>query len=790
MAEFDISAARQAGLSDYEIAQGLAPKLNYDLEGARKAGLSDKDIADGLSSKFSSTPGGAATGIARPNTRPRISPFEEQAASIAGAGGIGAAMGAALPEILTAGAGVARSIPQGARIAPYLESAAIAAKSAGRPAGAVMGAVGGLASETAGQVAEGLGAGPALETGARFVAGGVTPQTLPLAKGLYEAAIKIPSLSLTTFAGKQALKKLGSIVQGRPQDISEQEAAQLNGLLDTLRQGKPVSDAAQKGVYGALRTGADTALAVGETEANTILRNAAQSIKQETDKTLGGPVAYVKTAADRIARRGEDALATAQMQRTTIGQDKDPTDIGTILRDAVVKRNEAAVTERDTTDKALRKARNDVVAQKEGSGQIIQSMPEYHNIVASLEAQTVPGQRSKEVASTFQNILDTLKGGKGESLGPYKIQGGPVTFQAVDDLRRSLGEAFRGKPPVGFEGIDRGIAKEYYAKLSNLQEQFAGDAQKQMQTNYADKTAGLEMFGSRAGKKATTLDNFMEESYQADPALLARDYFSSKTKVADLVKLTGDRAAVVKAAGDFAATELNGKTGPQVRDWMTQRRELLSALPEVRDSVLKYANSLDRGESIANSASSAVKKLQAYSTSKTGTLNTTTGDIQAQADTAANAARAGATQKASTLVGNRGDMFGAQEVENLILHGNTDRWAAAAPAILRAPGGQEMMADSIRQVMSNKASQSINGLTKFFNDNVRPALDATKIMRPEQVDSIHAQLAKIETMKLTEPQKIGLARRLIFQSFGGLAAGKAAEGAVNAGSGLVNLIPQ
>jgi len=53
---YDISAARQAGISDEEIADVLAPKMNYDLDGARKAGISNAEIADALSSKFNKFP--------------------------------------------------------------------------------------------------------------------------------------------------------------------------------------------------------------------------------------------------------------------------------------------------------------------------------------------------------------------------------------------------------------------------------------------------------------------------------------------------------------------------------------------------------------------------------------------------------------------------------------------------------------------------------------------------------------------------------------------------------------
>jgi hypothetical protein len=366
----------------------------------------------------------------------------------------------------------------------------------------------------------------------------------------------------------------------------------------------------------------------------------------------------------------------------------------------------------------------------------------------------------------------------------------PVSFQALDDVRRNLGEVFRGKPPEGYAGIDADTARKYYRQISDLQEQFAGDAQAKLQRAYADSTAGMEIFGSRSGKRATALDGFIEDSYKTDPSALPKDYFSSKTKINDLIALTGDRNQVVSAASDYAATGLRDLNEKGVRNWMSTNRELLATLPEVRDSVLKYANSLARGESIANSADQAVKRLSKYSGEKVSGLNATTGELQKTADAGIRDATTRATQDATTLIGSKGEMFGPQEVKSLILNGDTNRWSLAAPAILRQPNGQQNLVDAVRQTLAEKATQSTNNLANFFENNVRPALEATKIMKTSEIDAIQSQLSAIENMKLAEPVKIGLKRRVVLQAFGGYASGLAARGATETGSGLVNLIPQ
>lgn len=52
---YDLQAAREAGISDGEIVNALAQKLNYDVEGAMRAGVSEGEIADVLTQRYNSS---------------------------------------------------------------------------------------------------------------------------------------------------------------------------------------------------------------------------------------------------------------------------------------------------------------------------------------------------------------------------------------------------------------------------------------------------------------------------------------------------------------------------------------------------------------------------------------------------------------------------------------------------------------------------------------------------------------------------------------------------------------
>ena len=137
-----------------------------------------------LQTLWDSTPGGAATGnpmASRKYANTRSSDGSQQLGAIGGATALGGVAGYFGPQILQGAATLAQSVPMLRPISGALNFASQAAKQIGPAARSVSGAVSGLASETSGQVAEQLGAGPVTAEAARVVGGALTPDIAPLA---------------------------------------------------------------------------------------------------------------------------------------------------------------------------------------------------------------------------------------------------------------------------------------------------------------------------------------------------------------------------------------------------------------------------------------------------------------------------------------------------------------------------------------------------------------------------------------------------------------------------------
>lgn len=757
---------------------GLESLSDDDLKAANAGDLSKVSdaglkILSANSQQFSSTPGGAATGIQRPARQ--IVDVPESALAIGGAGAMGTALGTVAPEILQAGAMATRAVPQLAPVSNALQFASQAARNAGRVQGAVMGGVSGLASESAGQVADAQGASKPLAEGIRFVAGGVGPESVTLAKTVIGILANMGSIGAESKIKKELLiKPLSAIINGRPQDVSQRDADNLNALISDLRGGA-ASDTPAKGIYSILKTGAQNKIAVSDAEANTIIENAHKKASEELSAAATGK-ANAEVTAQRVLSHGQDALSTAQLQRLNIGNDLQQSDIGNGLRSVIVARNKSQIAAKTEQFRADEAARDALVTAKEGAGTFASDLPEYKRLL--IELTTDAEKRSPDVKNTFAKILS--------SISP---KDSPVYFQALDDVRRELGQVYKGQPAEGYAAIDAATARKYYDRISQLQQQFAGGKdgpQAKLLQNYADAMGGLEAASSKAGKRVTAMDRYDDTKFVTDASALPRQFFSSKQGIADLMELAGGKAPVVKAALDFATTELKDLNERQVREWMTKRREMLAMLPEVRDAVLQYANTLQKGEAAAMAAEAGSKKLAQQADLNVKRAQIIATRLETAGQTQANQLTTQRNQEATSLLGAKGEMFPVENVRQLIANGDTKQWAQAAPLINAAKGGREMLAGALRQSLADKAMTSTNGLTQFFTNNVRPALEANKLMTSAQMDKIASQLEGIQNMKISEPEKLGIVRRVIAQSFSGYVS---SVGGRQYATGLVHMIP-
>jgi len=670
-----------------------------------KKALFDEAKARGLVKGFESTAGGAATG--NPNIqrggekaiRTGPTPIGEVAADIGGAAVIGGVLGSVAGEISEGAGNVLQSLPYPAArtVGGALKAAAPVLKSA-RGAAAASGASVGAGAESAGQVVDMTTLGqenPVVGEVTRIVAGGLTGETVNAAKEVLKKYAVSPALGFVSKFKHEAAKTILEKLEKAPATLTVRERKFIDDEINAIRGG-PQNDKPLEVV-------------------GSIMGDTGQQLLADADRKV------ISATRD---------LAGAQIPRP--GQEL--ADIGVGLRDTINKRNEALLSARKKQYKATEESRDKLVAELEGNNVWISNRPEYQEMINYLKSQldnSIAMNHSQGVQAGYKHMIAELTNPDKDSIGLAK----PVSFQAVDEVRRKLGDVFRGKPSVGYETIDSRLAEGVYAKLSDIQRKYAGGPNgphAKLLDDYSSATPELASFSSRLGKKATALDQYREGTFATDPSSLPSTYFKTRESINALKELTGNPAQVKHAAMVYADKELAGMNAEQARKWMGANSEWLAEVPSVQSVVNNYATRLEAAErSFRNAQDFAVK----------------------------------AAKDANLLVGKS---MPAQRAVDLIKSGNTELWEKVIPAINNSPQSRWQMVSAVKQVVAEQATAK--GTLNLFNRNIRPFLEQAKIAPKSELDYIAKRLENLQAMNVPEEAKLGMGKRILLNAAGGWAS--------------------
>jgi len=469
---------------------------------------------------FETTEGGAATGnplAARKYGGPKDTSRLDPLAAISGAGTIGTVTGALAPEILQGLSVATRGVPALAPLSTGLNIMAQGTRQAGRTVSSIAGGVSGLASETSGQIAEGMGASAPVAEAARLVGGAVTPELGPLALQLARFTVSgAPQQAAISFA-KAVLAKIQS-GQATPAEQKQflEIQSRIMGEQEPGKALKIIGDEMERAALN-VRSAATAKASALHSQAADVSRAARLAADAELAQVPGKQAdiqaqqAYLKTLQTQIKNAGEGTVAA-------IGEPKSFSVIGSELQQAAAKRQNELQEAASAAYKETQKEVNSIVAKLEGGGRSVTDLSSYKTLVARLQQELKPGVHSPDVARGYQKILDQITVAQSSA---------KPTFQAIDDARRLLGEAFRGEADEGYKAIGNTAQKEFYGLVSKVQKDFAGEPQSKLLTQYADSRPGLEIFGSKAGTKLTGLDKGALSQFASDPSNIPKVFFST-----------------------------------------------------------------------------------------------------------------------------------------------------------------------------------------------------------------------------------------------------------------------
>lgn len=702
---------------------------------------------------------------------------------------LGGITGLAAPEVAeTMGRGMERVPYKPVQMAGKAMRAAVPSMTGvgARVGTGVGGALGGATSESLGQLSEALGAPPYVSETAR-IAGGLAPFEI-FTQGARAGA------GATNYLASAIASKIpgGQIIKGVMQDVGVANLAGKQRELVVKRiqelRNAPYTPDDQKRVYDTIADAVSKSTSVAEAEA----RLATATAQREAASVRGGAEQVSREERGRgvslAATRGEleeakkTILDRAKGALRDVGDStRELSEMGRTLRDRILSRFETGSLERSEAYKKQKAIRDAAVAAKESQGILVESTPEYKALVQDLRNKLLIGATARQqqtapvtepgVLRAYQNIYDAVTArrvqvGVNEMGNPvYKTF--PTSFDALDDVRRRLGDTAFGKAAEGYEALGQKIAQEYYAKISNIQSKFAGESHDVLQSEYEIASKLLDKFKTKAGAKATAMDRIDPEQFKSDAKSLPAALFNSQQSVQDAIALTGDRNLVAKEASDYVARTIANMDAKAAKNWLTskQNSDWLSALPEVRQAANNYVANLERAEGMATRTGKVAERkagMERGAIAEAGKAidvgEKEAGKILKAGEKRAGEITAAAQREANAILGTEEP---AKRVASIITSSDKPLWDRIAPAIAAAPKGKETLEAAIRQVLANKATDGVRSTNLFWKESLSDALARTGLMDARRIKQIGDQLDTIANSTLSEPQKLDFLNRTL-----------------------------
>jgi hypothetical protein len=348
-----------------------------------------------------------------------------------------------------------------------------------------------------------------------------------------------------------------------------------------------------------------------------------------------------RSAIEDIApRASENRLRLADVLRQqqaaeaqpTFYSTRTPTEVGTELQGAA--RGNVANIERarSETDAALRQTRNEIVRQNEANGVFIDQTPAYEEIIRRTQPYVNervygPGLRPSvvpEIRNLYTRLNDAIRTRKIE-LDPdearaainagaqdVEISGEKfyrtfrTSFDAIDELRRYFGQAF-AQNAEGFKAIPNNVKQDFYRLIDEVQNQYVGSVQPELQTNWRRYTNQLNEFDTKLGKRLKKEGVLGSEIY--------KEIGKGSENIDRLIQQTGNPEAVKNAALDFFLNKIQTSSLGEAEK-MLQPGDILFEtlnnpnLADVKRAVTAAINDLRRKASRSEVSGNIAKRIE------------------------------------------------------------------------------------------------------------------------------------------------------------------------------------
>ena len=516
-------------------------------------------------------------------------------------------------------------------------------------------------------------------------------------------------------AGRTALKGFRPITPGSTERAAERVVRQLNPQqITTLPQVTERTSSVMRRMQEALR-GAPKDEPIDASEVARLLGVEAGAIRER-----GGQL------AGQLAAGTERRLADISRPRTA-------TEVGEEARDIVVKRLDTLKKARDTQ---VKKDKDDMYAianQQEAAGKRVTDTDAFkvaRDTLDAMKSKKVAGPKGEQdlqlvtgdVARQLDLVRKELTGITMDPMTGVASKTG-VSFDRLENLRRSLSDRASGLPETGYDAIDQQQAGKLKKLIENVMKEFTGGkidpetgvmkggAFEKYISNYNKLSEPINKFQTSVGQKLTDKLEQPRNVYATDPIKLPKLIFDSPRNVDDFIELTGgDKAAVERLARNYVSEQLAGKTAAQINSYLNMNRNWLAKFPQLRDDFKAYSDRMTREANVQTRLAARTK------------------------------------ERATRLELGRSPAEQADNFRALIKGAGNERDVAAAAKVLsRSPEGVDAFKQNVRDVIGTEPAGS---LEKIYRDRIGPAMRASGLYSPDElklVDTAVKEIAEVQS---------------------------------------------
>lgn len=448
----------------------------------------------------------------------------------------------------------------------------------------------------------------------------------------------------------------------RLQSQFEQAAQKIRDIAE--KQAKTIREQSELAANAARERAATQAPEMrqaAEQEANQII----QSGRQQADALLSQSkerTNRLQQTLDKVRQSSQRAAAVAPAERAAVGEPMLPTQLGKQVRqtfDDVVSKLKAT---REQNVEKFKTAAFGEAQSKEQAGKRYTGTNAYREAINGI---------SREIQNPETKLLNVPEGEIRNSLMKVmeQLQGGQMSFQGLETLRRSLRDRAFGLPSEGYDAIGQQQAGRLAEYVENIQKEFSPGFAKYLE-QYKKDSQPLNEFKSRLGKAVVGKEEFDMSQFSVDAAKLGPKVFESASTVEQLIKLAGPQQAEQLARG-FLADKLRTGGAKEIASAIRDSRDWIGQFPQLAAQLNAAAERVGIAERVGAKRSTLAKTLR----TEMGALPVQTQRMMTRAEEDA-ARKAAATVKAGEA--QAGKVMTAAEREAAGLTTAAEREAGAA----------------------------------------------------------------------------------------------------------------